>query len=172
MIPAKRPFTADLVETVVGPLKAFVRRLFRRGTGALEIQDRPAVEERFEPPDLSSLRQTVTGTTGASGMAGHALFLYNFVVNLRARWVIAFGVGPGDSNSAFLLTLSRTDERLVSIDIVRQPVAAAKVERLGPQDRWGLPLEGSEVARWEGGVQFPFCNGLFVTLVGDALGGR
>ncbi len=190
------------------------------------------MEERFEPPDLSPLGQTVTGTAGASGMAGHALFLYNLVLGLRARWVVEIGLGPGDSTSVFLLALSRTDGRLVSIDIAPQPVAEAKVGPLGLRDRWEFLLEASEVAakHWppgrpievllidgkhsygqvklehrlyrplvrpggfmlfhdsenirgvrrfvrevacrEGAVQFPFCNGLFVTRVGDARGGR
>ena len=229
---SRRALVTRLLGPLAGPLRDLLDRARGQGGKDLEIQDRAAVEERFELPDLSPLEQTVTGTTGVSGMAGHALFLYNLVVSVRARLVVEIGVGPGDSTSVFLLALSRTDGRLVSIDIFPQPVAAAKVDRLGLRDRWEFLLEGSEaaarhwppgrpidvllidgkhsynqveleyrlyrplmrpggfilfhdsetirgvrdfvreIARREGGVQFPFCNGLFVTRVGDARGGR
>lgn len=211
-------------------LKDLAERAVGRGTDDLEIQDRPAVEEPFVPPDLRLLQETVTGTAGRSGMAGHVLFLYNLVVGVGARWVVEIGLGPGDSTSIFLLALSRTGGRLVSIDVAPQPVAEAKIARLGLRSRWefvpepseraarhwpaGRPIdlllidgkhsydqvrleyrlyrplmtpggfvlfhdsetiEGvrrfvREVARRDGGVQFPFCNGLFVTRVPEERG--
>lgn len=126
-------------------LQQFARKASRAlQQDRLELHKYPAVQSEFRVPDLNALAQTVNGTTGTSGMSGHALFLYNLAWQMNAQLVVEIGLGPGDSTSVFLLAMKETGGRLVSIDIESQPVAESKVDLLGLRNRWEFVCQPSQ----------------------------
>lgn len=106
----------------------------------LEIQAVEAVIEPLEVPDLGPL------CSGASGMAGHLLFLFNLTRELRAQHVVEIGLGGANSALAFLLALRETGGTLTSIDIEERPEARARIEAAGLAQRWRFVRGSSDAA--------------------------
>jgi hypothetical protein len=115
----------------------------------IELHRFPAVQTKFHLPDLTPLTQTLVGESGLSGMAGHALLLYNLTWQMNAQLVVEIGLGPGDSTSVFLLAMQATGGKLVSIDIEAKPLAERKVDLLGLRDHWEFICKPSEIVARE-----------------------
>jgi predicted O-methyltransferase YrrM len=112
----------------------------REGRDA-EVQVHQATLERLHLPDLGAL------TTVPSGMAGHALFLFNLTRALRARHVVEIGFGGGNSAVAFLLALRETGGVLTSID-VHSPSSQAleRIDAVGGRAHWRFIEAASDEA--------------------------
>lgn len=115
----------------------------------LELFRYPAVQAKFDPPDLAPLKHTVVGETGVSGTGGHALVLYNLAWQMNAQLVVEIGLGPGDSTSIFLLAMKATGGKLISIDIEPKPIAERKIDYLGLREHWEFICKPSEEAARE-----------------------